>query len=841
MILHGGVCTQASLRNGPALRIRANPVENAIMPINRRDFVKSGAALAALGTLSPRSTHAASSAGPAGTATPVGRMAWPAATWYRPYVSKVAHTPDAVMWLQVDLGAPHAIDAVRLYPAFTPGDEHANGYGFPVRFRIEASDDPAFASSKLLADHSKADFANPYDEITEFAAGGTSGRYVRLTATRLRPAQDGVGYTLAIGKMDVLSGGKDVAERCPATGDPAFVNPADLAQLTRPPRPMGEGIITDNPGNVTSAAAWRRVPFLVSVPRSGVNPQGKLFRQAMENNITYLLSAFSVDEMLRPFRERAGKPVRPGLRQPIAFWDTTLPGSSAGRFLMGSGNTLRWIDHAELRSWMNAVVDGIEECRESNGYIMAYPADLILHSERGGYTRSWVTHGLIEAGYAGNPKAFPLLRGFYDWFDTCEYLPKMMRGGTQGVQGMIANTRMYFTPLGKPEDIHVIQRYYQENYWLEGLANHNTDVVWQYPYDRPHNYLITDFEAYLDIYHATGDERYLRAMQGAWDLYHDSWEHVGGSIAITEFGEFPPKSYRLKAQKPFCETGETCGSVFWVRFNQRFHQMYPDQEKYVNEIEKSIYNAGLANQVNFHGIIYHARLVGMKGDLPVPLCTNSCCEGQGTRLLGSLPEYIYSVAPDGLYVDLYEPSTIQWNQSGAEMKATLSGNFPYHPDVTLAITSSRPAQAKIRIRVPSWAAASMPIRVNQQAAVSGNPGSYVTLDRTWSTGDTIRFTLPMELKLTRYTGLDQIAGHERFALEYGPVLLALVGSDSAALTVRSGRGYEDILRQIKQDPYRPLQFAIDGHPEYHYIPYWQVVTEPFTCFPVIDLSKEASA
>jgi DUF1680 family protein len=484
---------------------------------------------------------------------------------------------------------------------------------------------------------------------------------------------------------------------------------------------------------------------------------------------------------------------------------------------------------------MNAIVDGIAECRLPNGYIMAYPEDVILHSEKGGYTRSWVTHGLIEAGYAGNPKAFPLLRGFYDWFDMCAWLPKMLRGGTQGVQGMIANTRMYFTPVGKPEDIQVIQRYYQENYWLDGLAKRNPELVWQYPYDRPHNYLITDFEAYLDIYRATGDQRYLDAMLGAWELYHDNWEHVGGSIAITEFGEFPPKSYRLNAQSPFDETGETCGSVFWARFNQRFHQMHPSEEKYVNEIEKSIYNVGIANQVGSHGIIYHARLVGMKGDLPVPLCTNSCCEGQGTRLLGSLPEYIYSIAPDGLYVNLFEPSTIAWTHAGVSMKAVLSGNFPMTPDVKLELTSSQPAPAKIRIRVPAWAAGPMQIQVNAEAAVSGAPGTYVTLVRTWSTGDTVRFTLPMQLKLTHYTGLDKIEGHERFALEYGPVLLALIGSDSATLTVPAGRRHEEILQRIKQDPDRPLHFTIDGHPEFTYIPYWQVVTEPFTCFPVVDL------
>jgi DUF1680 family protein len=804
------------------------------MSINRREFVKSGSALAVLQSLCPRTSLAALAVAPAGAATQIGRMAYSPATWVRPYVSKTAHSAAAATWLQIDLGVPRELDTVRLYPAFNPSGGLGKGYCFPLRFKIEAASDPSFVQPQLLVDCTVADFADPESSITEFSVLAVSARYVRLTATRLRPARDGVGYSLALNKIDLVSHGRDVAARCPVSGDEGFSNLKDLAQITRPSRPMGEGIVTDNPANVLPAGTWRTVPFDVSVPLSGVSLQGGLFHQALENNITYLLTSFSVDEMLRPFRERAGKPVPSGLRDPIAFWDTDLPGSSAGRFLMGAGNTLRWRDHAELRAWMNAIVDGIADCRQSNGYIMAYPEDTILHSERGGYTRSWVTHGLIEAGYAGNPKAFPLLRGFYDLFDQCFWLPKMLRGGTQGVQGMVANTRMYFTPVGKPEDIQVIQRYYQENYWLDGLAKRNPDLVWQYPYDRPHNYLITDFEAYLDIYRATGDRRYLNAMLGAWELYHDNWEHVGGSIAITEFGEFPPKSYRLNAQSPFDETGETCGSVFWARFNQRFHQMYPGEEKYVNEIEKSIYNVGIANQVGSHGIIYHARMVGMKGDLPVPLCTNSCCEGQGTRLIGSLPEYIFSTAPDGLYVNLFAPSTITWSHAGAEMKAVLSGNFPMTPDVILKITSSQPVSAKIRIRVPAWAAAPMQIHVNAEASVSGTPGSYVTLERTWSTGDTVRFTLPMQLKLTRYTGLDQIEGHERFALEYGPVLLALIGSDSAVLTAPAGRPHEDILQFIKQDPDRPLHFTIDGHPEFIYIPYWQVVTEPFTCFPVID-------
>jgi hypothetical protein len=130
----------------------------------------------------------------------------------------------------------------------------------------------------------------------------------------------------------------------------------------------------------------------------------------------------------------------------------------------------------------------------------------------------------------------------------------------------------------------------------------------------------------------------------------------------------------------------------------------------------------------------------------------------------------------------------------------------------------------------------MPIRINGTQAATGQPGSYVTLDRAWATGDTIAFALPMEFRLSRYTGLDKIEGHERYALEYGPVLLALTGSDSAVLKVAAGTEYAGILNQLKADPDRPLHFHIEGHPEYTYIPYWQVVNEPFTCYPVVDLA-----
>ena len=65
--------------------------------------------------------------------------------------------------------------------------------------------------------------------------------------------------------------------------------------------------------------------------------------------------------------------------------------------------------------------------------------------------------------------------------------------------------------------------------------------------------------------------------------------------------------------------------------------------------------------------------------------------------------------------------------------------------------------------------------------------------------------------------------------------MALSGSDNAVLKVTTGAQHADLLKQLKADPDRPLRFQIEGHPKYVYVPYWKIVDEPFTCFPVVDL------
>ena len=212
---------------------------------------------------------------------------------------------------------------------------------------------------------------------------------------------------------------------------------------------------------------------------------------------------------------------------------------------------------------------------------------------------------------------------------------------------------------------------------------------------------------------------------------------------------------------------------------------------------------------------------------------NTCCEGQGTRLLGAMPEFIYSIARDGLYVNLFEASSITWRHDSKSLGLTMASGFPLRPDVELHLSAAVPVRARIRVRVPAWAARQMPIRVNGATAAVGAAGSYAVLDREWNDGDTISFTLPMDFRLTRYTGQDRVAGQERYALEYGPLLMALVGGVGEKGEALLAPAPQELLKALQPKIGEPLHFTIAGEAGREYMPYWQVTDQLFTCYPVM--------
>jgi hypothetical protein len=743
-------------------------------------------------------------------------------------------------WIQIDLGKNLPIEEVKLFP-----DVQNEGWWgkpnrrirFPERFKIETAreNDAEFKTPQLFFDHTQRDCDGKYaHKIESFKAEGTApvARYVRLTVVK-KSGNSKRKWSFRLWRFEVFSGGKDIAQGRLLSD--SFRGNLGKHDLLRPRRGDGELAHFDHPENVTAPETWKRIAPPLATPRSGIEVGG-LFGTLLKRNEHYLLSGFTVSDMARDFRQRAGKPVppkrdyRPNDNSP---WMHVLGGSNAGRFLMGAGNQLRWQESQKLRRWVDELLEEIDGCIEPSGYAYGFPERNMLEGgEEGAYARSWFTMGLIDVGIAGSQKAFRIARRANDWFNSSPYLPEMLLHASFGEQGMIPSTRLYLeTPIGKTADIQIMQRYFQQNHWLSQLTSRDAAAINKYQYDRPHSYLINPVNAYMDMYYVTGDKKYLNASLGAWDIFHNDFEHIGGTIAICEGGFYPAKSYYLRRT-----TGELCGNVFWAYLNQQLRLLNPDEEKYVNEIEKSIYNAVAPNQSEDGNILYHAHLVAPKYSENNTL-RNTCCEGQGTRIIGALPEFIYKIAADGIYVDLFNESTINWKQDNVDLTLKMRTEFPEKPDVNLQLTLQKPVKTKIRIRIPSWAAKPVEIFVNGKLRATGRAGQYVTLEQKWENNDEIQFRLPMELRLTKYTGIER--GFEKaYAIEYGPILLAVVTEYA-----RKGRGLihfkltaTEFLKKLKPVSGRPLHFSIDDpeSSDVQIIPYYQVkgdLLRKFTCFP----------
>ena len=66
------------------------------------------------------------------------------------YHSAIYTKPDATVWVQVDLGSTIPIEEIRLVPARPTDFPDTPGFGFPIRFRLEISDDRTFARASKL-------------------------------------------------------------------------------------------------------------------------------------------------------------------------------------------------------------------------------------------------------------------------------------------------------------------------------------------------------------------------------------------------------------------------------------------------------------------------------------------------------------------------------------------------------------------------------------------------------------------------------------------------------------------------------------------------------------------
>ena len=132
------------------------------------------------------------------------------------YHSGIEGQQGRVKWVQVDLGGSLKLDRVVLRPCHDDFNGIGPGFGFPVRFKVELAEDAEFRKAVVVEDYTAKDFSNPGIVPVKLNAGGKSGRFVRVTATKLAPRQN--DFIFALAELEAIDAdGKNVAVGQPAT------------------------------------------------------------------------------------------------------------------------------------------------------------------------------------------------------------------------------------------------------------------------------------------------------------------------------------------------------------------------------------------------------------------------------------------------------------------------------------------------------------------------------------------------------------------------------------------------------------------------------------------------
>jgi hypothetical protein len=128
------------------------------------------------------------------------------------YHSAIEGRQDVVKWVQVDLGSPKSIARIEYVGCHDDFNSIGAGFGFPLRYRIEVSDDAEFKAGVTTAvDHTEADVPNPGVVPQSAALKDIKGRYVRVTATKLAPRLP-TDFIFALAELSVFTPeGKNVA------------------------------------------------------------------------------------------------------------------------------------------------------------------------------------------------------------------------------------------------------------------------------------------------------------------------------------------------------------------------------------------------------------------------------------------------------------------------------------------------------------------------------------------------------------------------------------------------------------------------------------------------------
>jgi len=275
--------------------------------------------------------------------------------------------------------------------------------------------------------------------------------------------------------------------------------------------------------------------------------------------------------------------------------------------------------------------------------------------------------------------------------------------------------------------------------------------------------MLSNYVGLIKLYRLTGDEKMLKPVLLAWQDIVKNRLYITGTTSSWE--HFQEDGVLPAAEKD--HIGEGCVTVTWIQLNQNL-LAFTGEEKYVEQIEKTIYNHLLGAENPEDGCVsYYTPLMGKK---PVD-CNISCCVSSVPRGIAMVPYFTFGNVKNVPTVMMYDAASYKENITSADKKTInlslqVESTFPEDGNVVITVNTSQTSSFPIGLRVPAWCS-------SYTATIGGKIYKGITnqnliINRNWKSGEKIKVSFNMPIQ-TIAGGKDY---PNQIAFQRGPQVLA---------------------------------------------------------------------
>ena len=309
------------------------------------------------------------------------------------------------------------------------------------------------------------------------------------------------------------------------------------------------------------------------------------------------------------------------------------------------------------------------------------------------------------------------------------------------------------------------------------------------------NYL---YAGVADIYMETGDTSLLSTLERLWGNVTSTKMYVTGGCGALYDGASPDgavdqasitrvhQAYGREYQLPnLTAYNETCANIGNLLWNWRMLSITGDA-RYADIVELVLYNSALAS-ISLDGKRYfYTNTLRQIDDLPFDLRWSRtrelyldcfCCPPNIVRTIAQVGSYLYNLADEGIYVNLYAASSANLNLvDGTSLQLIQQTDFPWDGHVSLTVRIEVPVKFALMLRIPGWCPGAE-VTVNGKTFMGSlQPGHYTKLERRWSSGDVVDLILEMPVQLIESHPLVEETRNQ-LAARRGPIIYCLESLD----------------------------------------------------------------